>query len=268
MATSTCDRLRLPILATHFTSPESTCPVRLRFDWLPALVLAASCSPGSSPVKVGSFELDPRATLFWSSGADARKTTRVVISDDADLCQGFESADLCDPGTRLGMPSSGRFLVLSVTGAEPGTYRVPEAASLSLYVKDDSEGPVVTASSGTVTLSAFKAGEGAQGRYSVALASGATLTGTFSADPCGSLDRLTFRVAQVPLSCSTSFLPTVCSTTCTCGARTLSADCSRTDSASSWSCTCNREGERSKCETAASSSNVCLDGNGCCSLRF
>jgi hypothetical protein len=239
--------------------------------------LLAGCQ-GSSKVTVGAYTLVPKDGVFWSGTVDRVPTTNVVIADQDGLCGRYKALNECSAAAQTATPGDGMFLTISVTGQTPGDYTVGSTdptrrADLAFMVRS---GDAVTFSdrsiSGMVSFTSLTPGNGGGGHYEVTLKSGEQITGTFESGYCGDLDDLVQREAVAALSCATNFTTTTCTHACTCtpasGPRSASADCTRPDSSSDWSCTCVRDGESSPCTVAKTDGNVCTQGNGCCDTSF
>lgn len=248
-------------------------PLRRLALALPLLALA--CGPQSSPVTVGGHLLDPAEGVFWSGQFSGQPTTRLVLSDQDELRERFETADACTQSANDGTPGDGVFLTLAVNGQASGDYEVAGAdparsAEVRFVVR--SGGAVVfsdRAVSGVVSFAALEPGARANGRYALKMQAGDAVEGTFAGSTSKAFDALIQRVAEARLSCSTTYSPTACSTRCTCSTRTANtADCTRTDSSSDWTCACVRNSERTRCLVPRTEGNVCTQGNGCCDTRF
>lgn len=241
---------------------------------LAALLLFSACPQSTTDVSVGGHLLEPKSRVFFSGVQSTNATTRVILSDQDGLCARYEDADACTEAAQAATPGEGTFMTLTVTGQAAGDYEVTGGDALRratvVFTVRSAAGQTFSdsAASGVVTFTDLSPGEGASGRYSLKMSGGGEIEGTFGADACGALDRLVQRVAAASPSCSSTFSPTVCSAKCSCLTRTNTADCSRADSTSDWSCTCVRSGDRTKCSVAKSEANVCTQGNGCCDTSF
>ena len=237
-------------------------------------VLLAACPQPSSRVSLGGHELDPESGVFWSGVQGSTSSTRVVIADQKHLCDRYEEADGCTAAAQAATPGEGTFLTLTVSGQAIGDYEVAgedanRQAEAAFVVRTESGASFSeTAVGGLVTFTTLSPGEGVAGRYTLTMSSGGTIDGTFGAEACANLDRLVQLIAQLQPACTSTFVPTSCSSSCTCGTRNNSAECSRADSASPWSCTCLIAKERTKCTVPKSEANVCTQGNGCCDTSF
>ncbi len=238
-----------------------------------ALLLAA-CGGSSSPVTVEGHALRPKDSVFWTGVWESANTTRVIVTDQEQVCTRYPDADACDEAARLGVVGRGTFLWLSVSGSSTGDYEVEgkdrtRLAELTFSVRGDDGVEFTTrAVSGTVSFTDLYPNSSAAGRYHVKLANGEVVDGSFNARACDPLSVLMQRATAAQLTCSTTFSSTLCSARCTCATRSTAADCARTDAASEWSCTCRRSGEPAKCTVPKTEANVCAQGNGCCDLAF
>lgn len=163
--------------------------MRRTFAVVMALAMAA-CSGGNSPVTDQGKTLTPKSAAFGSGTFfGILPIVILVVSDIADVCADADSCTTPD-GTEL---------LIEAEATGPGTYvvRPPDGGSSSslgtvevtFSSTANAQTTTDTAIAGSVTFGSLKAGSSAAGSYDVIMASGAHLTGSFSANDCPAVDK-------------------------------------------------------------------------------